>query len=220
MREGMAVKIHHESAGMHVPGMIAALGILLTGFSSDHSVESGQPCCGTVVKATPAAVGAWTQERGHIDTVKQRLSRALFERMKKLEGDWRGKSTKGWEDLSRVKVIAKGSAILFDSFDAHPNETMLTLVHWDLDRVLLTHYCVAGNQPRLEATSIEENGRKVTFTFVDATNLPSRNKGHMDKLVMRFIDDSHYSSQWTWYQDGKESWMEEIRRERAIRKAE
>lgn len=197
-----------------LPGGIAALVFLLMGFSSGHSSESQQPCCGTTVKATPAAKREWAPERGHIDSVQKTLSRALFERMKKLEGDWKGKSTKGWEDQSKVKVIANGSAILFDSFDAHPNETMLTLVHWDLDRLLLTHYCVAGNQPRLEATSIEDNGRKVTFTFVDATNLPSRNKGHMDKLVMRFIDDSHYTSQWTWYQDGKESWMEEIHRER------
>lgn len=203
---------------MRVLGIIAAIGVLLTAYSSDHSAESGRPCCGTVVKATSAAAATWVPERGHIDTVKRGLSLALFERMKKLEGDWRGKSTKGWEDVSRVKVIAKGSAILFDSFDAHPNETMLTLVHWDLDRLLLTHYCVAGNQPRLEATSFEDDGRKVTFAFVDATNLPSRNKGHMDKLVMRFIDDSHYTSQWTWYQDGKESWMEEIHRQRILNK--
>jgi hypothetical protein len=210
----MTRNLRRNLAATFLPGVFVAFSILVTGFSSDNSIGSGQPCCGTVVKTTPAEAGAWTPNRGHLDTAKTMLFRTLFERMKKLEGDWRGKSTKGWEDQSTVKVIAKGSAILFTSFDAHPNETMLTLVHWDLDRVLLTHYCVAGNQPRLEATSIEDDGRKVTFTFVDATNLPSRNKGHMDKLVMRFIDDSHYTSQWTWYQDGKESWMEEIHRER------
>jgi len=36
----------------------------------------------------------------------------------------------------------------------------------------------------------------------------------MDKAVFRFIDDSHVRSQWTWYQNGKESWMEEIALER------
>jgi hypothetical protein len=35
--------------------------------------------------------------------------------------------------------------------------------------------------------------------------MPSRNRGHMDKAVFRFIDDNHVSSQWTWYQDGKEA---------------
>jgi hypothetical protein len=36
----------------------------------------------------------------------------------------------------------------------------------------------------------------------------------MDKAVFRFADDNHFGSQWTWYQDGKESWMEEIKCER------
>jgi hypothetical protein len=141
-------------------------------------------------------------------------AKAAFEQIKKLAGEWRGRSTKGWEEKITYKVIAGGSAVHESSFDAHPNETMITLFHLDGERLLLTHYCVAKNQPRLQATAIEEGGRKITFTFLDATNLPSRNKGHMDKAVFRFLDDDHYTSQWTWYQDGKENWMEEIKHER------
>lgn len=143
------------------------------------------------------------------------LARAGFERFKKLEGKWHGKSTKGWEEAVHFKTIAQGSAVVENSFDAHPNETMMTMFVLDGDRLMLTHYCVAGNQPRLVATAFEEEGRKITFTFLDATNLPSRDKGHMDKAVFRFVDDSHFTSQWTWYQNGKENWMEEIRLERA-----
>ena len=91
---------------------------------------------------------------------------------------------------------------------------MLTTFVLDSDRLLLTHYCVAKNQPRLVATAFEESGKKITFTFLDATGLPSRNTGHMDKAVFRFLDEDHFTTQWTWYQNGKESWMEEIRMER------
>jgi predicted enzyme related to lactoylglutathione lyase len=142
------------------------------------------------------------------------LAQAGFERFKKLDGQWLGRSTKGWEETIGFKTIAKGSVVVKNSFDAHPNETMMTMFHLDGGRLMLTHYCVAGNQPRLEATAFENDGRTVTFTFIDATNLPSRDKGHMDKAVFRFIDDNKFSSQWTWYQDGKESWMEEIVLER------
>ena len=141
-------------------------------------------------------------------------SQAAFERFKKLDGQWLGRSTKGWEETINFKTIAKGSVVVENSFDAHPNETMLTMFHLDGERLMLTHYCVAGNQPRLEATSFENYGKTITFTFLDATNLPSRDKGHMDKAVFRFIDDNKFSTQWTWYQDGKESWMEEIVLER------
>lgn len=142
------------------------------------------------------------------------LAHAGFERFKKLEGQWLGRSTKGWEEIVNFKTIAKSSVVVENSFDAHPNETMMTMFYLDGDRLMLTHYCVARNQPRLEATSFEDDGRTITFTFHDATNLPSRDKGHMDKAVFRFADDDHFSSQWTWYQDGKENWMEEIKCER------
>jgi len=137
-------------------------------------------------------------------------AQAAFERFKKLEGQWHGRSTKGWEEIVSFKTIAQGSVVVENSFDAHPNETMMTMFYLDGERLMLTHFCVAGNQPRLEATSFDNEGRTITFTFLDATNLPSRDNGHMDKAVFRFIDDNKFSSQWTWYQNGKESWMEEI----------
>ena len=138
-----------------------------------------------------------------------------YERFKALEGSWTGTSTKGWTDQVTFKTIAAGSAVLETSFDAHPGETMLTVFVLDGDRLLLTHYCVAKNQPRLAATAFEDGGRTVTFTFLDATNLPSRNRGHMDKATFRFVDDDHFTTRWTWYQDGKESWMEEIQMTRS-----
>lgn len=36
----------------------------------------------------------------------------------------------------------------------------------------------------------------------------------MDKLVIKFINEDKFTSQWTWYQNGKENWMEEINLER------
>ena len=84
----------------------------------------------------------------------------------------------------------------------------------DGDRLLLTHYCVAKNQPRLMATEFSANGDTVTFTFLDGTGMKSRDVGHMDKVRMVFLDDDHFTSQWTWYQTGKEDWMEEILNER------
>jgi len=136
--------------------------------------------------------------------------RATFERMKRMEGVWMGRSTRGWAEEIRLRVIAGGSAILQTSFDAHPGESMATLFHLDGDRLMLTHYCIAKNQPRLVATAFDDGGKTVTFTFLDATNLPSRDRGHMDRVVYRFLDDDQYTSQWSWYQDGEERWLEVI----------
>jgi hypothetical protein len=120
-------------------------------------------------------------------------ARAAFERIKALAGAWEGRSTKGWRE-----------------FEAHPGEEMATVFHMDGDRLVLTHYCVAKNQPRLEATSISDGGRTVVFTFRDGGNIPTRDKGHMDAAVFTFDGPDRVTSRWSWYQDGREKWFEDI----------
>jgi hypothetical protein len=113
-----------------------------------------------------------------------------------------------------MRLIAGGHVLQSTSFEAHPGETMLTTYQLDGDRLLLTHFCVAGNTPRLLATAIEDEGRLVELTFLDGANLPSRETGHMDRVVYRIPDRDRMISQWTWYQDGRERWLEEITLER------
>ena len=186
----------------------AILTVLL--FTVPHTEEHSTTgaCCGVPAK------NAGTNFNAPETDIDSATAYKLFERFKQFEGTWIGKSTKGWTDEKTIKVIAEGSVILMTSFDAHPNETMLTLMHLDVNRLLITHYCVAKNQPRLVATKLDEDGNRVTFEFLDGTNLPSRDKGHMDKAVYRFIDEEKFSAQWTWYQKGSEQWMEEIVNER------
>ncbi|MCH8980247.1 MAG: hypothetical protein IH945_13565 [Armatimonadetes bacterium] len=132
-----------------------------------------------------------------------------FERFKAMEGTWTGAAADGQRITNTYEVIAGGSVVLQSSnFDAHPGEKMVTMFRLDLGRLILTHYCVAKNQPRLAATAYSEGGRKVTFTFESATNLKDRSVGHMDKAVYEFTGGDTYKARWTWYQDGKESWME------------
>ncbi len=142
-------------------------------------------------------------------------AKAAFERLKGLAGTWEGRSTKGWTERVTFQTIAAGSCVLESSFDAHPNERMVTMFYVDGPRLMLTHFCVAKNQPRLVATEFADDGARITFTFLDATGLASRDTGHMDKVVFRFIDSDHFTTQWTWYQDGQEKWLEEIQLTRA-----
>ncbi len=135
---------------------------------------------------------------------------AAFEKVKSLEGKWQGQSTQGWKDTGQYRVIAGGSVVMHTSFDAHPGQTMATMFHMDGDRLLLTHYCIARNQPRLVATTADASLREITFEYLDGTGLTNRDQGHMDKLVLKIPDANHYTAHWTWYQSGQESWMEEI----------
>ncbi len=140
---------------------------------------------------------------GKVDVAK------AFARFKELAGAWEGKSTKGWENRMTAQLIARGSAIMETSeFKGEAHEGMATMIYRDGDYLLLTHYCEAGNQPTLAATSAGDTW--IEFTFLRGTGMASRDAGHMDRVVIRFIDANNYTSQWTWYQNGKERWMEEI----------
>ena len=136
---------------------------------------------------------------------------AVFARVKTLAGSWEERSTKGWTAGDKIRVIARGTGVLFESsFTGEPDEGMATVFYVDKGRLLLTHYCEAGNQPTLVATSASADGNTITFEFLSGTGMKSREDGHMDKLLLKFLSPDTYSEQWTWYKAGKEQWMEEI----------
>ena len=165
----------------------------------------------TILAALSISLVAMLAEGGEpARTPSGEEARAAFERIKSLAGSWEGRSTKGWRENLRYQVIAGGSAVLETSFEAHPGEEMATVFHMDGDRLVLTHYCVAKNQPRLEATSISDGGTRIVFTFRDGGNIPTRDKGHMDSAVMTFDGPDRITARWSWYQDGKEKWFEDI----------
>jgi hypothetical protein len=140
-------------------------------------------------------------------------ARAAFEEIKKMAGVWDEQSTKGWQGTRVMQVIAGGTAVLATTkIDPHPgqDDSMATLYHMDGDRLMLTHYCVAKNQPRLVATAISSDGKTITFTFLDGTNMKSRDVGHMDGAVITIESPDRHRARWSFYKDGKESWMEEI----------
>jgi len=127
-------------------------------------------------------------------------AKATLERLKSLDGSWDGKTSNGTPFKITFRTISGGSAVLSEITG---EENMVTMFHVDNDRVLATHYCSAGNQPRMQA-SMSPDGKTITFSFVDATNLATPKAGHMDHLVITIPDADHHSEQWTFVQDGKE----------------
>jgi len=69
------------------------------------------------------------------------------------------------------------------------------MFHLDGDRLILDHYCDAGNQPRMVGT-ISPDSRTITFNVLDATNLLSSQPGHMQHVVFKLIDSDHHTELW------------------------
>jgi hypothetical protein len=83
------------------------------------------------------------------------------------------------------------------------DNAMETVYYLDGNRLLLTHYCMAHNQPRMQAESFDSSTGELKFAFLDATGLSSPNAGHMHSVSMRFVDSNHVNADWNFFQDGK-----------------
>jgi hypothetical protein len=131
-------------------------------------------------------------------------SSARFEALKKLAGDWVevGKDGKPTDKLvSSIRVTANGSAIHETIFPGGDHE-MVTLYHLDGPDLVLTHYCILGNQPKMRAEPSADLSRLV-FRFVGGTNLKSENENHMHQATFTLVDNNHIRTEWVAYQEGK-----------------
>ena len=135
----------------------------------------------------------------------QSSSQQSFNSIKALAGTWEGKNQMGDSVQVSYKLTASDSAVMSDIQTSKPGHDfdMITMFNMDGDRLLMTHYCSAGNQPRMQA-SASPDGKTITFDFVDATNLTASQPGHMQRVIFTFVDTHHHIEEWHFAAPGKE----------------
>jgi hypothetical protein len=137
----------------------------------------------------------------------QTAAQKSFDQLKTLTGSWEGKTSDGKALNVSFRDTAGGSALM-NEIHGMGAENMVSMIHLDgPNRLLMTHYCGAGNQPRMAATT-SPDGKSITFTFFDATNLASPDAGHMQRVVITMPDANHHQEDWTFIDHGKE--MKEV----------
>jgi hypothetical protein len=126
-----------------------------------------------------------------------------FDKLKALAGTWEG-TLDGQQVQVSLRVTSMGNALMHEIKMTGRPDDPITMFHLDGDRLVLTHYCDAGNQPHMVAT-ISPDGKTITFDFLQATNLLSSQMGHMQRAVFTFIDADHHTEKWDFAMaDGKQ----------------
>lgn len=132
----------------------------------------------------------------------QSAAQKSFDQLKSLAGSWEGKGPDGMPVQVSFRVTSGGSAVMSE-ITAH-DEDMVSMINMDgPGKLLLTHYCAAGNQPRMQA-STSADGKTIAFDFLDATNLASPEAGHMEHVTIAVLDANHHTEEWTFVDHGKE----------------
>ena len=147
-------------------------------------------------------------------TFAQSDAQKSFEKLKTLAGNWTGSASvnppqpdmaNGTPMQLSLRVTSRGNALVHEMREAgkpddpshydHP----LTMLYLDSDRLYLTHYCDAGNRPRMVART-SPDGKTVEFDFVDLAG--GTEYGHMHHAVFTFIDANHHIEDWTYMMPG------------------
>jgi hypothetical protein len=126
-----------------------------------------------------------------------------FDTLKTLAGSWQGQITTDPKQpeidgkISQVslRVTSMGNALMHEMrTDGRPDDP-ITMLYLDEGRLLLTHYCDAGNRPRMVG-NISPDGKAVEFNFLDVAG--SLQYGHMHHAVFTIVDANHHTEDWTY----------------------
>jgi hypothetical protein len=151
---------------------------------------------------------------GQSEAQKSSDAQKSFDKLKTLAGAWQGTvstdmkddhSMEGAKIQLSMRVTSRGNSIVHEMRSAdtpddpakydHP----VTMMYMDGERLMLTHYCDAGNRPRMSA-KVSPDGKTVDFDFVDVSG--STEMGHMQHATFTFVDADHHSEEWTYLMPG------------------
>src|SRR5208337_5173384 len=115
-----------------------------------------------------------------------------FAQLKTLAGSWEGRVTtiplqadiEGKPMQVTLRVTSMGNALMHEATGAGRPDDPITMLYLDNDRLLLTHYCDAGNRPRMVGT-LSPDGKRVEFEFLDVAG--GTQYGHMHHAVFTFV---------------------------------
>jgi len=147
-------------------------------------------------------------------TTTQTDAQKAFTQLKTLAGKWDAIVTTepkipqmGDGDVAQVtmSVRSRGNSLVHEMYDPkHPDDAShfdhpVTMFYLDGDKLFLTHYCDAGNRPRMTAR-ISPDGKTIDFDFIDVTG--SLKYGHMQHALFTIIDADHHTEDWTYMMPG------------------
>ena len=150
-----------------------------------------------------AAVSAATAEKTAVP------GKAAFDSLKALAGEWEGQAgikgapSKPGEPPAKVvyRLVSNG-AVVMETLFAGTSHEMITMYHLDGEELVLTHYCAAGNQPKMKLDPAASSARELKFAFAGGTNISDQGF-HMHEGRIVLVDADHVEAEWVGYTAGK-----------------
>jgi hypothetical protein len=149
----------------------------------------------TACQATPTRVHASSSQ-----------DKAMLGRIAGLAGEWQTSTTEGEADVGAVFTVSSGGSVVREVMFPGQDHEMTNMYHMDGGKLVVTHYCAAGNQPRMVATAARETDEGVVydFEFDRVSNLRPEHDQYMGKMTLTILRDGGVRQDWQSYdRDGK-----------------
>lgn len=131
-------------------------------------------------------------------------AKTALERLKGLAGSWEGTigTPEGPATKLRYEVTAGGNAVVETLFADTPHE-MVSVYTLDGEKLVMTHYCVSGNHPRLRLDGAASTADKLAFVYESGTNMDPGKGTHVHAGSIEIQRDGGLANSWTFFTDGK-----------------
>ncbi len=137
-----------------------------------------------MIRELMLGLALWMAGINHADVEQAPNSRAAFNRLKGLAGTW--SSTAGGRSSTMAYKLTGNGSVLMEEMGG-----MATAYYLDGDKLTLTHFCGAGNQPRMRIREMSD--RHMSFEMFDITNLADPRAYHTTHLDIRFLEGERVS---------------------------
>ncbi len=155
--------------------------------------------CGLMLLATQAS---FADEK--TASAPKAPSNANLEKMTRLVGTWvaADENNKPTDQIvSVIKLTAGGSAVHETLFPGQDHE-MVSIYTVDGSDLVMTHYCMLGNQPRMKADP-KSPANQIHFVFDGGSNLDPKKDKHMHGARLTIVDADHIEIEGEGWEDGK-----------------
>ena len=165
---------------------------------------------GVLFLSLPALTSAQSAAHTHpSELVASSDAQTAFDKLKSVAGSWVGQLTTfpqvpamdGTFAQFSLRVTSRGNSLVHEMSVSGLPDHPVTMFYVDGDRLLLTHYCDAGNRPRMVG-KVSPDGKTLEFDFLDLSG--SDQHGHMHHAVFTFIDSNHHTEDWTFMGPGNQ----------------
>lgn len=125
-----------------------------------------------------------------------------FDRLKELAGTWHGTMStsprvagvEGTKTTVTLRVTSMGNVLMHEMVGEGRPDDPITMLYLQGESLELTHYCDAGNRPRMTG-QLAGDGKSVAYESVHVDG--PMHHGHMHGATFTFVDDDHHVEEWT-----------------------